>query len=70
MATEIYETVVEIANTDQVSTVKGDYDQETIVEMFTGVFPVIANCAATVRIEDGVKYITFAERLGTKGAIA
>jgi len=64
---EIIKTVVSIANVEEVSELKGDFDAETVKNQMSGLFPYILNCTSTTTVEDGVRYITFAERLGTKG---
>jgi len=63
----ILKTVVSVANTEEVSELKGDQDPTVIKEQMSAFFPQIANCSFTVKIEGDTKFVTFAERLGTKG---
>lgn len=64
----ITKTVVKIANTEEVSELKGAHEASDVQSNFAAFFPYITNCTFTVKEEDGVRYITFAEKLGTKGA--
>jgi hypothetical protein len=67
MSEIITKTIITLSGVPETSQLEGDNDVETVKERFGQFFPWVLNCSATVRIEGGIKYITFAERIGTKG---
>lgn len=64
---DIVTTQIQFVNVEELVTMDGNQDAATVRDQFLVFYPYLANCTWTEVIVEGVKTITFAESLGTKG---